>query len=643
MNVEQASDPRQPLNPQETATETAVSTEDLQKAEEFLRDVAPHLGRLFGMDLRINIGPGWATDLKTGDVTADPRFFLERGYTPDMSVYATLHEVCAHLREVVTKPKLTDRVIEFGQRGRAQAIFQNVFSDIAGNNLIHAVLPRTMPKVAEQLYSEKLFPEVDYSNIPRHLQFLYKIIREEMIPDSQTAVRPEVDEAIQSLRDYQGKGDLIKYSTSLAKSNKEAMPPEERFRVWTNLIHPVYEKLIEQDKEDPVPNQQGESSDQQGQSQGESQQSEGQEGEQSGEQDGSQSESGSESGEDQFESYYDDYTENRHPEPMSEEDHEKIHEQAKEKEQRESSDQSPRSQDKSERERRRQATEAIDNQVRQESGHTLAEQRRYNNEIIKWQDAITEMRDVYKKVIQERIAQKRGLSRRTFDEGAILDPNRLAQTVIDINAGVEQPEAFRDYEEIRGNAKAIGKTDYVFVFDVSGSMAHEGKAEAASASAVIGLEGLSAMQRDIEQAELDNNMDLELDIRTAIYTLGERPRCLKPLSTSLGPKERLDTYAALQNPNEGSTLDYLSLEEVEKLKAENDRRQIVIVVSDGGSNDPGRARQAVDRLRGQDWLVYGVSIGSNEAERLYAPTAKRVDDPAKLPEEIYKFIEATIS
>ncbi len=596
--------------------------EGLVRAETFLRDVAPHLGRLFGMDLRISIGPAWATDLKTGDVMANPKFFLERGYTSDMAVYATLHEVCAHLREVVTKPKLTDEVIRFGnkngqvdgKRDKARAIFHNIFSDIAGNNLIHAVLPRTMPKVAEEMYREKLFRETDYSTVePRHLQFLYKIIRQEMIPHSETAVRPEVDEAIESLRDYHGKGDLVKYSTSLTKSNKEAMSPEERFKVWTTLIFPVYEKLIEQDKEDPI------TTDEKGEPQpGDG---EGQDG-------------------DPFDSYYDDYFENRHPEPMPDEEHDKIHEHAKTKDAAQSSD---RPQQKTEWERKREATEVIDNQVRQESGHTLAEQRRYNNEIMKWQDAIAEMRDVYKKVIQERLAQKRGLSRRTFDEGAILDPNRLAQTVIDIKAGIEQPEAFRDYEEINGNAKAIGKTDYVFVFDVSGSMAQNGKAEAASASAVIGLEGLSAMQRDVEQTELENNMDLELDIRTAIYTLGERPQCLKPLSTSLGQKERLDTYSALQNPHEDHTLDYLSLEEVEKLKAESDRRQIVIVVSDGGSNNAGRARQSVDRLRSQGWLVYGVSIGSNEAEALYAPTAKRVDDPAKLPEEIYKFIEATIS
>lgn len=629
--MEQAADQQHPLNPQEAANEAAASDADLQKAEAFLRDVAPHLGRLFGMDLSIQVGNGWATNMETGEVTADPRFFAERGYTSDMSVYATLHEVAAHLRELVTEPKLSDEIVKFVKQGSAQGIFHNIFSDIAGNNLIHAVLPKSMPKVAEDLYQEKLFPEVDYSKIPRHLQFLYKIIREEMIPESQTDVRPEVDEAITGLRDYQGKGDLIKYSTAVAKSRREVMRPEEKFRIWKDLIYPVYEKLLEQDKEDPIDS--GDSSDGSGESDGQS--DSGQQGEQSQEQ---QPQDG-ENGQGQFDKYYEDYRENRHPEPLTEEEHEEIHDHARHKP--DSSGQQP---SQPERPNIRQAQKIIDEQIRRETGgHTLAEQRRYNAEIRRWQNEIAEMRDVFKQVIQERIAQKRGLSRKTFAEGAILDPNRLAQTVVDIKSGMERPEAFRDYEQRRGHIESVGRTDYVFLFDVSGSMAQGGKSQAAASSAVIGLEGLAAMQRDIEEAEQAHNIDLELDIRTAIYTFGEGATLLKPLSNTLNSKERFDTYSAVGSPGDASTYDFLGLEAAQKLKADHERRQIVMVVSDGESHDAGRAKKAIDRLRADGWFVYGISIGSEAAVRLYQPTSKRIDDPSLLPETVRKFIEDTIS
>jgi hypothetical protein len=225
----------------------------------------------------------------------------------------------------------------------------------------------------------------------------------------------------------------------------------------------------------------------------------------------------------------------------------------------------------------------------------------------------------------------------------VLDPDRLVQTVIDVRNHVQEPEAFRDYEPTRGETNAIGKTDYVFAFDVSGSMQSGGKNKAAAASAVIGLEGLSAMQSDIEKAEAEYHLDLELDIRTAIYTFGDRSECLKPLAKSVTPRERLDAYDAVNKPDGGSTQDFLALEEIETLAIDADRRKILIVVSDGESDDSARARRSIDRLRGAGWFVYGISIGSDAAAALYQPTARRVDEPEKLPDTIRDFIEATIS
>lgn len=605
----------------------------LVQTEAFLTDIAPHLGRLFGMDIDIRIGKGWATDLKSGQVTADPNFFLEKGYTPDMASYAVLHETAAHLREVVTEPRLTDKVIQFCEQGKPQSIFHNILADVAGNNLIHAVLPR-MRGVAEELYKEKLFPDdlrldeeteqvKTYAEIPRHLQFLYKIIREEMIPGSHTDVLPEVQTALDGLRDYQGQGDLIVYSTSVAKSSREAMNPSERFAIWTSIIYPLYDKLLQQDRQDP--NFQGRGDSQDG---GEPQ--EGEPGEEQSDKDSQGDEAGDSK---QFGEYYQDYDENKHPEPMSDEDQEKVHERAKQ------NDKNSRKPPVDNHER------MMDEKLRAETGHGLREQRQYDAEILKWQSSIEEMRQVYQQIISERVAVRRGLSRRTMPEGAILDPDRLSQVVIDGKAGANEPDVFRDYEAKKGTSETVGKTDYIFLFDVSGSMNFYGgeKARAAASSAVIGLEGLAAMQRDIEAAEATHHTDLDLDIRTAIYTFGEDSTCVKPLSPHVRPKERLDTYAAILGANDGRTNDFMGLEEIGRLPVESDRRQIVIAVSDGESDNPGKARRAIDSLRGAGWFVYGISIGSDEAENLYRPTAKRIDDPALLPKTIAGFIESTIS
>ena len=604
----------------------------LVRTETFIRDVAPHLGRLFGMDLQLTVGQldegaGMATEGTTGQVIVDPRFFVEAGHgSSEAAVYGILHETAAHLKRITTNPGLTKRANAFMAQGEPQAIFENIFEDIAGNNLIHAVLPR-MRGIAHKLYAEKLFTETDYTGQPRHLQFLYKIIRGEMAPGDAIAVSPEVDVAIAGLRDYQGQGDVIKYSTSVAKSAREAMTANEQFDIWQQIIYPEFKKLLEQDRRDSklqsLPDAHG--------GLGEL----GEKSEPGDDQQSGHSGEGQPSDEQRFGSYYDDYSKNRHPEPMDAAEKRKMTGRGAKKAQ-------PKMRPTAES-TLYEHEKALDARLRAETGHSLREQQTYNAEVVKRLDSINEMRDVFQKVINRLVAQKRGLSRQTYSEGAVLDPDRLVQTVIDVRNHVQEPEAFRDYEPRKGEVNAIGNTDYVFAFDVSGSMQDGAKNEAAAASAVIGLEGLSAMQSDIEKAEAKYHLDLELDIRTAIYTFGDRSQCLKPLAKSLSPKERLDAYDAVISLNGGETQDFLALEQIETLAIDADRRKILIVVSDGESDDPSRARRSINRLRDAGWFVYGISIGSDAATALYQPTARRIDKPEMLPETVSAFIEATLS
>ena len=596
-----------------------TAEEAARQSEAFIRDVAPHLGRMFGIpNLNIRIGKGWATSLETGDVTADPSFFTERGYTADMSVYATLHEIVAHLREVQTEPALTARVMRFAGRGRAEGIFHNVLADIAGNNRIHAALPR-MAKVAHELYDTKLFPTieeetgepVDYSatrKYPRHLQFLYKIIREEMIPDSETTVQPEVEEAIERLRDYHGQGDVIKYSTETPKRKGAQLSATDRFNTWIAVIYPEYQKLVELDKADPEAGADAKS--------------------ESGDQ---QQGGGEQSGGGQFDKAYDDYQERHHPEPLDHAEQQKVSEHAR--------------QNAHKKRKRIDPEQERDKQLRKETGFGIKAHQEYRTEVEKNSEAIARMRDVYRQVISERIALRRGLSRTAYTEGILLDPNRLPQTIVDIKTGVSEPEAFQRYERRKGETKAEGKTDYLFVFDCSGSM-FEGEvgarsADAAAQSTVLLLEGLAAMQRDIQAAEEEYDMDLELDVRTAVYTFGTDAKCVKPLSNTLSDKDRLQALHEVRT-QQGGTSDFLALEAIADIPLESDRKRVVIIATDGGSDDDERSLQAQARLRQQGVSMFCISINSDEAVELYRPDATRVDDAKDLPDAFEAFVESTL-
>lgn len=617
----------------------AEMLEAIAETESFARDIAPHIGRLFGMDLSIRIaeldeGAGMAADPKTGDVLIDPRFFhKDRQTTPDQASYGIMHETVAHVKRYTNSPKYTEAVERFetdprtGEVDRAKGIFINILEDADGNRLGHAMLPR-MERVGKDMYKTRLFKETNYQALPRHMQFLYKILRTAMVPDEEVTVLPEVDEALADLRNFQGQGDVIDYSTAPSVSATERLSDEERFKIWQRIIYPVYESLLEQDRQDPNfqgPPEPNSDKEQSGNNPSDNQQS-------------NQQSNGQPSDNERFGPYYDDYEQNRHQNPMHSHDHKVLHDRAKAEQQAKGQSEA---QAKRERERR------LNERVKEETGHSLHEKRKYDADIERWRNVIDEMRAVYASVITDRIADKRVLSRKPQIEGAVLHPDRLAQTVIDLQSDIEQPEAFRDYQHERAPGQAVGKTDYIFLLDTSSSMQEDGKQEAAAASTVIALEGLAALQRDIEAAEKETGLDLELDIRTAIYTFGEAATCLKPLSTALSNKERLDSYGAVSQPEDGHTRDYLALEEVSQLPHDKDRRRIVIAISDGGSNGApdarSRARHAIERLRSDGVFAYGISIGSDEAEQLYRPTAKMLEDPSKLPETIAGFLEATIS
>ena len=612
----------------------------LDKAGEFLHNQIPSLCHLTGMDVRVAVGEGWATNPETGSFTIDPSFFIEKGYSADHCVFTTLHELMAHVRDIKRDPVFSARQDAFVTSGKdpqeqqARHIFNNILTDIHGNKQIMNMLP-AMREVGANLYNNRLFPTehdgkpVDYASVPMHLQFLYKIIRQEMIPSSETPVRQEVDEAIDQLRNFQsGQVDLISFLTDPGArgSNGKKLSGSDRFDYWLTQIWPKYENLMKLDKQEAENTQtQQQNGDQQTTNNTTEQQ----------DTDPSQNDNTKQDS-NPFADAYADYFDNKHPEPFSPEEHEKIHDAI------DKAAQEKRHETMTPEQRERARQIAANRRYREQTGHSLVERQRYDDEIQRFHKQIAEMRTVFQSILNEVVASRRGLSRRSHQDGDILDPNRLAQTVVDIKSSIT-PEAFQRYETVRGRAELNCKTDYFFVFDCSGSMGGA-PAQAAASCAVIMLEGLAGMERDIRQLEEQQSIDLsDLSIRTSLYTFGSNATCHKPLGSSLSDKHRLDTYTAIAAANAGWTADYLALQEITTLPHDRDRQRIVVVVTDGASDNPDATQAAISQLRrDQNTVVYGVSIGSDAAEQLYAPNAKLINDPKDLPNVLQSFIETTI-
>lgn len=621
----------------------------IEAARGFIETEAPHLSRLFHIDgLDIEVGEGWKTLAYTDGrvkMTVDPSFFIEQGYEPEWAVYGTLHEVVAHAREALWEPLLTKKVGEFAGQGEPQAIFHNIFSDIAGNKAMHARLPR-LEEVAEDVYRRRQMPDDPipmedpleqqprYRDMPRHLQFLYKVIRQEMISGSHTAVFSEVDGAIERLRDYEGSGqDAIKRSTDVARPDGSATTPEERFGLWVKVIYPEFEALLEQDRQDPN-FQPGDGNTGQGQdgSTGGKQKP----GDQASQNQPGEGKPGSDSQSDdsKFGQYYEDYRQNRHPEPLDEAAHEALHEAAEQIAKVRRDTPSPR--------------QRLDEQIQQKTGHRLYEQQTYNRELVKYRGQVEAIRDLFfKRIISPQVEIKRRLGRTPQTEGAILNPNRLAETIAETRDGTIEPAAFLDYEHRKVSGETVGNTDYYLVIDRSSSMNEDGgkKAIAAASSTLIFLEGLAGIQHDIEEAEAEFNIELGMSVGSSVLAFGNEAAVLKPLSDKLETKERLDSYQAARNPLHEGTADYLALGIIDGEEREDEeRRRIIVVLTDGESNKPDEAKAVIRRLRASsNTSVYAISIGSEKAVELYKPDALRCDDPTKLPDVLGKLLEDTLT
>ncbi|QAB17755.1 VWA domain-containing protein [Leucobacter muris] len=270
-------------------------------------------------------------------------------------------------------------------------------------------------------------------------------------------------------------------------------------------------------------------------------------------------------------------------------------------------------------------------------------------------DAIERMRAVWARVIAERVAQVRGIGRRPVPEGEMLSPEALARAVAEARAGVARPAAFLRRETRPRRRRRAGSTDYVLLVDRSASM--QGRiADAAADAALIMMEALAGVERDVAHAEQRAGIELDLDIRTALVLFDAEPLVVKPLSRGLDDEARRRMDSGIRSPR-GSTNDGAALLTAAQqlgiapgaagasaaAAADGvERRRLVLLVSDGGSNDPVAAARELRRLRAAGVDVHGIGIGSDEIVRRYAPSSRRVDDPSGIAEAILDLVESEL-
>lgn len=300
---------------------------------------------------------------------------------------------------------------------------------------------------------------------------------------------------------------------------------------------------------------------------------------------------------------------------------------------------------------------ALSPDTRYPSGHSSARLREYRQTVDRLAPEIDRMRALWMRIIAERLAPRRAPGRRAEPEGEWLVDDALATAVAESFAGVSRPNAYRQREIRWRRTRRAGSTDYVLLIDRSASMT--GPAARATADAVlIMLEGLSGAERDVQHAEILSGVAFGLDLRTALVFFDAEAHVIKPLSRGMNDETRAAVHRAILAPG-GATNDAAALGEaarqlrvpqsgsVGSARATSDspegdgieRRRIVFVLSDGGTNDEAAAARAIRDLRRAGVTVHGVGIGSEEIVRRYAPTSTNIVDPRLLPEALHDLVE----
>lgn len=627
---------------------------------------------------------GWAFDPKARILYYDPSFFSDRGYSLKETLFATTHELMAHWGELLRAPEIYLR--EFARvkaKGKEHlGLLHNIFEDVLGNRRIVAELP-FLKETRTALYKEKLFPKDDYREYSRHVQFVYSFIREMMVQGEPVIVDDEVREALDSLRAFGAKSiDVLELVTT------PSIEPRQRFELMRRIVEPVFLKLYRQDLLDPNKRRghEGQESDEgdeaseeesgEGGKEGDEEGDEGDEdtgGEKDSEKEGKSDEGGSkekskkkkkgkakgEEDEPDAGGGYDDRTQKKkesdrkkaekrfkkeykeyhdgHPEPIPHEVEEEIRDAIKaslgEKGGRPSMDR------------------AILEQWAREHGLSPEDVLGYRKEFQTIAPLVRELREVFKQITARRLRQRFKLSPQLRTEGEELDDASLVEAYVESRAG-GQPSAFVDTTKGVRETVGFGALDMTIVGDLSGSM-DDTKLAMERKSAILFLEALADFAKEVKEAELESGVSLGLEVRTEARVFGDfGDTAIKGLGAGLEEHERIGVWRKLKK-SAGGTPDFLSLEAIdasltaEELRGlkEKRRRKVVVVLSDGESQDAGRVGVAAASLRSKGVIVFGLGMtdGGRAVVKTYAPDADVITDITRLPQAVRDIVLKHVS
>jgi hypothetical protein len=643
INEEESTAPNPSLSKEGEGSEHAEAVALVEKHRDFFEHYAKG---------KIKIEPSpeglktFAFDLEKNTIYVNTTMFKKVfGFTDEKTIFLTLHEIEHFLEKIQILSeeggeKKFDKYLKRIKTSKAFSLIDNCVADIREYRALIAKTNKGMEDVEERTFKQDLFAENDFSKLPRHIQFSYALLRENRVVGEPCVVSPDVRQALDEVVKVKGLMDIM--------TNPET-PMSMRLRLQEKYLWPKVEALLEKDKEDKKKKKEEEQKNKEKGEKKEGEEKEPTAPSPSSAEEGEGGEESEEKGKDKKEKiegkgegkeedeetdpnkiFADEYAEaeKKFPEAMPIEEIEKAVKEWKEaqkgKDSKDKADEDYAQKigvEKKDLQDYRKIVENLEKIVNPETDVGIIE----------------ELKNLFSRIISKRLKIAQAPKYPVEEGDELVDP---AQLVADVRSGNLQPKVWEDTEIKEKKGDNFGEVEITLVCDRSVSMAGT-KALEQRKSAVLVMEVLKEFAELCEAEKI--NVDKPLDVKSEIYSFAgseEDKTPLKKMSAELGEAERINVLKKLSDVP-GSTADFNCLEAIninldDKTKTKikiGELKKIVIVFTDGGSDDPARVQGILKSLRDTGVIVIGVGITAEGAPVLstYAPNAQVVEDVSKLP------------
>lgn len=606
------------------------------------------------VSLRFRLARAFFIDLEQGEVNLDARWFAEKNCTPEQIRWAVLHEL-SHFRDLAKDPEgmmknlgyiqtrarttgdimirkwekkyattdpdfiarlkkqrpLNPRKPEKGSMNAVERAayqmhhtFYNIFDDVYVNNLVARRAATyeeltTGGQEVKRLYKEKLFPKTDYSKLPRHLQFIYALLREEMVKDEPVIVSDEVQAALDQKMTFVGKQWTAKEIVNQLIKPKAGRDtkPAQRYFVLQKTLEPIFQQLLAKDLIEWDPEKPPEQQPQPGQPSDEPQ-------------DGDPNPFGGD---------YDEFDKNS-PDQIPPDDMDAWtdkHQEDKEEAEKEAAKRQA-AEAKTPVRKAAEAQAALDAAWCAEHGvdpHVLQQFRALEAHVAPYLD---ELAALWQRIIFGSSREVHRGVEGHYKTGTELDIPRVIE---------EWPRIEKaDVEEVRVMKKMVARETLVqkpelirvrLVLDTSGSV-DAAKQKVLQQCAVLLLSSLHEFETQLNRTRRQTKSKLQVD--TEARAFNTTTQIIKPLRGQVHMEDDqaaiVKTFAELQKTG-GYTYDYKPLQQVEQSLSPEDKQciangktmEIVIEVTDGGSSDRTKTKSAVDTLLNTQVITRALQIG----------------------------------